>query len=425
MSKHKLALVPIEPWAFHSPDVSNAGLQVDIGLFAEALIYYDRVLAIPTTEKGYAAFIRWFADRGRFDDLVALINEGSVSFYHYAFLTLPVLKDGVWTILNWQDEEQAKQAIFDSRILNHQDVRLALTSSKQQRKLRDALDGKVIEVKSTGFGPPIQNAIDDFGNAKRLALVVQAYADAAYAIRGGKAAPEITAEVIGLGGEKQKIKWNVNFDDINKGLEPDAQIREHIPLTALAHANRLIRSASNLESDLYLNSPMSVLVGDKLAEASLQCARIKDTIDTLIQEVEFPNVRQLVNDGKISFGDILELRKKAQRFRGWLQDEASRDRNALIAYHEEIQFEPKWMKSGRKVLRLFGSGVGAVAAASGAAAGAALGGPAAAIVGAAGGQLAGEGLKFLADTAAKMNEDWKPVVFGRWAKERLKEIAKE
>jgi len=423
LSDHKLALVPIEPWAFHSPDIRNAGLLADIGLFAEALIYYDRVLAIPATEKGYGAFIRWFADRGRLDDLVTLINEGAVSFYHYAFLTLPVVKDGVWAISNWQDEEQAKQAVFESRILNHQDVRLALASTKQQRKLRAALDGKIIEVKSTGFGPPIQNAVDDFGNAQRLALVVQAYADATHAIRGGSAAPEIKAEVIGLGGEKRNIKWNISFDDLNKGMQPDAQIREHIPLTALAHANRLIKSASDLGSDLYLNSPMSVLVGDKLAEVSLRSVKIKNTIDTLIQEVEFPNVRQLVNDGKISFGDILALRKRAQRFRSWLQDEADRDRNALIAYHEEIQFEARWMKSGRKVLRLFGSGLSAVAAASGAAAGGVLGGPGAAIVGAAGGQLTGEGLKFLTETAAKMNEDWKPVIFGRWAKERLKAIA--
>jgi hypothetical protein len=44
MSDHKTALVPIDAWCFNSPDVRFAGKRIDVGLFAESLIYYDQIL---------------------------------------------------------------------------------------------------------------------------------------------------------------------------------------------------------------------------------------------------------------------------------------------------------------------------------------------------------------------------------------------
>jgi hypothetical protein len=40
---HKSVLVPIEAWEYNSPYLKYIGKKADIGLFAEAFIYYDRV----------------------------------------------------------------------------------------------------------------------------------------------------------------------------------------------------------------------------------------------------------------------------------------------------------------------------------------------------------------------------------------------
>jgi hypothetical protein len=65
------------------------------------------------------------------------------------------------------------------------------------------------------------------------------------------------------------------------------------------------------------------------------------------------------------------------------------------------------------VLRLFGVlGGGAIGALVGAEHGP---------VGAAIGGAAGSGASYLADLAAKFGEGWKPVVFGRWLKNRIRQ----
>jgi hypothetical protein len=117
---------------------------------------------------------------------------------------------------------------------------------------------------------------------------------------------------------------------------------------------------------------------------------------------------------------VLRIRKKAKRFRKWLQDEGDRDRNALFAYHFEVAKESGLVRTGRSVLKLFGV----------------LGGPALGtavasavgqnpILGAIAGTLAGEGTKYLLDVGSKLGEDWKPVIFGNWYKDRIQRFLRE
>jgi hypothetical protein len=163
---------------------------------------------------------------------------------------------------------------------------------------------------------------------------------------------------------------------------------------------------------------MANLVGDKLYESHLRNTKIKETIDELNHEVEFPNIRKLVNDGKLDLNEILRIRKQAKRFRDWLQTESERDRNAIIAYHNEVGQELGIVKFGRKSLRLFGilgfpmaeayvsqnyPGVEPAIVAAGASA----------------------GLAFVLDVASRIGENWKPVVFGNWVRARIEKVLKE
>jgi hypothetical protein len=44
MSNHSKVLVPLESWCYHSPEVMLNGGFLDVGLLAEALVYYDQVI---------------------------------------------------------------------------------------------------------------------------------------------------------------------------------------------------------------------------------------------------------------------------------------------------------------------------------------------------------------------------------------------
>ncbi len=143
--------------------------------------------------------------------------------------------------------------------------------------------------------------------------------------------------------------------------------------------------------------------------------KAQDIIETLKSEVEFPDVRSLVNAGKLSFANVLAIRKKAKRFRDWLQTESERDRNAIIAYHNEAAREGGLVGMGRKALKLF-SVIGG--AAGGAAIETAVGGAVGGVVGA----TLGGGAGYVIELASQMNAGWKPVVFGNWMEARIAEL---
>jgi hypothetical protein len=229
--------------------------------------------------------------------------------------------------------------------------------------------------------------------------------------------PSITAKIENL-PNRNLITYNINFGELSRLLGRDLNFHQGTPLTAIAHCNRLIWSASQEKCDLYLGNPMASLVGDKLYESHLRNTKTKETIGEVNQEVEFPNIRMLVNEGKLNLKEILTIRKEAKRFRNWLQTEKERDRNSIIAYHNEVAKELGILKFGRKSLRLFGI----------------LGIPMAeayvtqnypgvepAIVAAG----ASTGLAFILDVASRIGEDWKPVVFGNWVSARIQKLLNE
>ena len=57
---------------------------------------------------------------------------------------------------------------------------------------------------------------------------------------------------------------------------------------------------------------MSGLVGDKLLESAQTTAKTKGIIEILEAEVEFPDIRSLVNAGDLSFAAVLRIRGKAR-----------------------------------------------------------------------------------------------------------------
>ncbi len=87
MSNHSQTLVPISTWCYCSPELGYKGYPIDIGLMAEALIYYETVFVNITNQPQFATFIEWFIKQGKYDELLSLISDGVIQFYDYSFFT--------------------------------------------------------------------------------------------------------------------------------------------------------------------------------------------------------------------------------------------------------------------------------------------------------------------------------------------------
>lgn len=419
MSDHKRSIVPLEAWAYASPDVKLKGCDIDLGLLAEALIYYGSVAVQPTNQPQFAAFLAWFVNGDAFDDLLALLQERALIIYEYSFLTTVIKHpDGEYSLWNVQDPVQEKSNTFEERYLYHPTVEAVLPRQRQRAQLYAACRDRVIEAKAANFGNPINASLDDYRDPDRNSLLIQAFVDELYSVRDLRKPPELKATVVS-DDRGHHINWGIDLNGLGQTAGPELNFHPGTPLIAAAHANRLLWSASQLSADLYLSQPMAAVVGDKLYEAAHRVVKSNEVIGELKAEVEFPDVRKLVNDGTIGVKEVLALRAKAVKFRSWLQQESHRDRNAIIAYHQEVAKEAGMITAGRRALSIFGVLGGGLA-------GAYLAGS---VSGAAVGAMAGSGAraatKYLFDLVGKFGENWRPVVFGNWMRFRIEKYVRE
>ena len=132
MSDHSTAIVPLETWCYSSPKIRARGKTVDVGLFAEALIYYDCVAANITNQPQLSEFLQWFIAQGRLDDFLALLQDGTVKLYEYAFATTAILDErtGDYSIWNVQDPIQKEPNTFEKRFLYHPSVEVLFRKGK-------------------------------------------------------------------------------------------------------------------------------------------------------------------------------------------------------------------------------------------------------------------------------------------------------
>ena len=315
------------------------------------------------------------------------------------------------SIWNIQDPIQEKPNTFEQRFLSHASVQAVLPTGRKRKHFYAALRDRVIEVKSTEFDTAIENARKDHEQPRRNALIIQSFVDELYKFKSLGHPPQIESKVTSSNG-KTNIEWNINFAELTKLAGKELHFHDQTPLNASAISNRLIWSAASMNCDLYLSKPMSIVTGDKLYETGFRVLKTNSIVDTLQKAVEFPNVRNLVNEAKLNLDDVLLIRNNAGKFRNWLQMEGERDRDALIAYHNEVAKDSGFTKINRSVLNIFGIMSGAVI-------GSVVESKMPGLSGAAIGATAAVGTEYLFDIARKINQDWKPIVFGDWMKNRI------
>lgn len=397
------AFVQSEPWFYQSPRLLQARRRIDMGLIAEAMIFYDTVYVGQTNDEHFARIVAWFKSQGTLNELVALLNDRVLVPYYYAFHTLPGEKNDIWFVYNIQDEEAGKEPVFQKRILNSPRLAGLLRKASERSRLEDAALKHHIEVKAADFGAGLENARLDYQEESRAAFLVQIVVDDLYRDLGYATPPSIEARIRQNENGTQTITWNIDFSIFRKKLGPELNFHRGSPLAGAAYGAKTLWSAAQLGADLYIASPLTAYADYKLDEGN-KAARARAIMQELIADVAFPDIRELVNRGEIGVAEVLVLRKKAVRFREWLRSESQFDRDAVIAYLGELATETGWKKDVRKVISAVGLFGGAVV-------GAQLAGP----LGVAGGALAGGVVSYVGDLAAKLDAGWRPKVFGEFA----------
>jgi hypothetical protein len=436
MSDHSLAFVPLGTGYVQSTDLFARGRPVDTGLLAEALIYYDRLMISVENPHQFSSLVSYLIQQGlTVANINALFRDGVFGVYDFAFHTNPYVDfqpDGIKIhgLYNLQDQTMLKPNSFVERYVEFEPLIKVFDNRANYNEFTAALEGRVIEVKADEIGASaIENAYQDFLSPERNSLMTQQLVNEIYRIKKLGKPPKIQAYVQNLGQGEYKVTWNVRLNRL-PAVEVEANIigADTLPLSTAAQANKYLWAAQRLNCDLYLERPVSALVGDKLFEAGETAVKQKIKSQNIIEElqlkVEFPDLRSYVNLDKIDFGRVLEIRRKATKFRQWLQSESERDREAIWAYHREVARASGFANVARHTLKLFGAVGGA---AIGASVGASLGTDTAlgAVKGAAVGAGVGEGVAYLSELAASVGNKWSPVVFGEWYSTRIAKLLKD
>ena len=219
MSNHSKALVPLESWSYNSPEIRYAGKSVDMGLMAEALIYYDQVLLNITNQPQLAEFINWFVAQKKYGDLISLFEDETIILYDYSFAATAILDEasGSYMIMNVQDQVQQRPNTFEQRFLYHETLNPCFKNSGERKRLYKALRGKVIEAKAKDFESSVENARLDFVDLRRNALLVQALVDEVYPFLGLGTPPTITATIETL-RNVNRTTYNIDFGNLKRLL---------------------------------------------------------------------------------------------------------------------------------------------------------------------------------------------------------------
>jgi hypothetical protein len=469
MSKHNIALVPLASGYMQSPELMVRGRKADTGIFAESLLYYDSVYVHVDNPEQFTEFISLLIQQGlSYELLNELIEEGTLRFFN-TVLIMPFmghgLGDGRRSIVSGfyavQEKAMLEPKYFTKRFLQFDGLKRSFSSlSSFNKKAFDKFcqhaEETALTFSAENIGDDlVDNAYDDFLNPDRCKLIAKNILKELYRVHQLGKAPKFEVKIREMDGSNyDDIASNLqtaqavvrrNFGDgSHKDYEIDYSIRTNnlksleekdkplisfptLPLSCAGISNLYIKAAGKLKCDLFLPKPISKIVGNKLyeisdIEISKSDIKIKNIIDRLEAKVEFPNLHHLVNSDIADFNKVLEIRRKAKRFREWLQTESERDRDALVAYHNEVAKESGFANVGKMALKMFGvlaklgwSVFTEVKLKE-------LDETTKESVKEAGGQVTD---KLFDYGAKKLGLDWKPVCFGEWYKDEIAQLLEE
>ncbi len=413
INKHTAVLVPLEVWAFSSPHLVNAKKHIDLGLLAEALIYYDQVLFSINTVEEFEELVEWFSSQGKLDLFFSLLREKTLCPFYYHFMTSAINKHGIFSIWNINTPQENSQSDF-LRLVVYKSNLARFMNSRKRAQLYKITEENLITELVEGYDPPVENSRSALKQAERIDLLTQAYVDHIFKnFQPDVKPPEIHSTIVNPENDQFTINFNYDFKKLDELLGIPGYFRADMPLLGEAHSNKYIWTSYKYGWDLYLGDVMSTVVGNKLLEVDQNVNKSQKVISKLAEKVEYPNIRQLVNTGFVDIDFVMKVRSHGSKFRKWLQQESEKDRDEIVAYHQEVTKSSGITKFTSSTLKLFGNllqyGPPFYTAMEPS--------PLTGVI-AAGANIGGIFAKNIGESIGK---EWKPVIFGDWV---IKEVAK-
>jgi hypothetical protein len=176
---HKTTYCPIMPLAL---DVRDNGARIDIGLMAEALLYYDHVYIDVCSSDGMAAFLRELFQRDCYREVRELFETGVLRVASHTFGIAPVMTmDGTTSIWGALLHGYDKKSFTERHVTP--EVVAACHTKKAMEWMLATMTSRLREFHSSTFEEAIQEARRDAQVPERAALSLQVYVDELWRLR--------------------------------------------------------------------------------------------------------------------------------------------------------------------------------------------------------------------------------------------------
>lgn len=422
--------VPIESWEFASPELLLSGKHTDIGLLAEALVLFDEIVLNVQTAQNLADVLRSF--KGCFGDIqpfLELVRSGVIEPHYFDFVSAPIEDDGVFSYWNIQDQiaRESHLRSFQQKILYGSPIQEVLPKPRHRVKLYDAIAESALIDGADAYEIAIDAARKAINSHEDLQRLLRDFVLSLPSKYKDLFPQEITVTVEKLPNGLIRHHFNINFQTIRPHLK-NMNFGIHIPGTAVIQTHRIIYASRLHNYDVYLPNPIGSSVMAKLNSLEDNEKRFKQTIIELQDNANFPDIRTAFNLGEFSWREILDIRKRAERFRKWFVVDGGKPEVAIKTYSEEFKASTG-LKSYREKAFAIASIIGTV---TGAAAEKMLTGNTSLIGPAAGaftitalgpslGTLISNAVPLAKDLfKASEDENWSPRFFGTWLNVELK-----
>lgn len=332
---------------------------LDIGRLAEALLYYDRVYVICGSSIDWSQVISWFSRSGAIQSLLQMAHDGTLIPCHHQFVagafTEGDVQGGMVFISNTSSSDLGFRAWAC-----YPAARRSLGMGRTAKEVVNALCSQAIEYSAPQFEPSIREAERTFFTPRRASLFMDTWLSTVYRMQGRHRAPTVERATI----TPTPLKNGGNGHRVEFVLQPDsaAELSSYgitLPgaeylLGDISHTNISIETAKRLGSDIWPAELCATFHAEKLLEASLVSNRSESDVSILKYEADFPDVRLLVNEGRLTAADIVAIRPSCARFRKWLGERGPRDASAIVAYHEEAASLLGLSNGAKRLLRMVG-----------------------------------------------------------------------
>jgi hypothetical protein len=256
MSNHTRAIVPLAAGAGHSPELQLAGHDIDFGLFAESLIYYEQPILAISGPGTFASLVRRFQEEDAVPVLSRLLRDEQTKLLYYTSST-GVLSEGD-AIRGFAFFNLAHRPMsFYGHVLNHQAIAAAVAQRRHLDQLRRAALNRVVEFKHEQYAHALRHAEAEIFHAGRFQEAVNLFIGELFeSLHIPPVEVTVAVEAAGAGN---KVKWDFDRHLAQHQVLKKLELTPPLVLGIFGDAYQTLWAAAMNSCDLYLASPMSAL----------------------------------------------------------------------------------------------------------------------------------------------------------------------